>query len=214
MRVELTRAAPGGVSGVFPHRRLTVSLFFAFAPACLCALEAGSSAAPLEPAAKVLFDFSVPERERTWWPVNDDVMGGISRSAVKGSEGSLHFRGVLSLENNGGFASMRHRAAPHDLGAATSLVLRVKGDGRIYRMQLGTSAQFRRSRIAYQAEFTTRSGEWEEVRVALAAFAPTYRGRTLAGPPLDQAEIQEFGIMLADGKAGAFALEVAWIAVE
>lgn len=214
MRADLTRAALGGVFGVITHRRLTVSLFFAFAPACLGAAEAGPSAAPLEPAVKVLFDFSAPEKTRTWWPVNDDVMGGISRSAVTVSAGGLHFRGVLSLENNGGFASMRHRATPRELGAATSIILRVKGDGRTYRMQLGTNAQFRRSRVAYQAEFTTRGGEWEQVRLALAAFVPTHRGQTLAGPPLNQAEIQEFGIMLADGRAGAFALDVAWIAVE
>lgn len=52
------------------------------------------------------------------------------------------------------------------------------------------------------------------MRVALSAFVPTYRGEVLTGPPLNQAGIQEFGIMLADGKAGAFALEVAWIKAE
>lgn len=199
------------------YRHLTLKLFLAFVPACLFAVEAGPGTAPMETAtktAKVLFDFSAQEVERTWWPVNDDVMGGISRSVAAGSEGSLHFRGVLSLENNGGFASIRHRATSHDLSAATSLVLRVKGDGRTYLLQLGTSAQFRRSRIAYQAEFATRSGEWDEVRVALTSFVPTYRGQILAGPPLHQAGIREFGIMLADGKAGAFALEVAWIKME
>jgi hypothetical protein len=50
--------------------------------------------------------------------------------------------------------------------------------------------------------------------VPLASLVPTYRGETLSGPPLDLAGIEEFGLMLADGKAGAFALEVAWMKAE
>ncbi|RXJ74271.1 hypothetical protein CS022_04220 [Veronia nyctiphanis] len=40
----------------------------------------------------------------TWLVVNDGVMGGRSSSAVWTESGILHFRGNLSLENNGGFA--------------------------------------------------------------------------------------------------------------
>jgi hypothetical protein len=186
-------------------------------PPCLYAVDDGSAreAAEKKPApGQMLFDFSKPGTDSNWRPVNDDVMGGVSRSDSKLRDGSLHFQGVLSLENNGGFASIRARTEPHDLSAATHIVLRVKGDGRTYRLQLGTSAQFRRSRIAYQAEFDTRSGEWIEVRVPLASLVPTYRGRTLSGPPLDRAGIEEFGLMLADGKAGDFALELAWMKAE
>lgn len=201
-----------------PHLRpLSLSILFAFASPCLFAASGENSTAPVEKKADgtgLLFDFSVPGAESAWRTVNDDVMGGISRSDARCRDGSLHFRGVLSLENNGGFASMRVRTDPRDLSSATHIVLRVKGDGRTYRLQLGTSAQFRRSRIAYQAEFNTRNGEWSEVRVPLASLVPTYRGQTLSGPPLDKAEIEEFGLMLADGKAGDFALELAWMRAE
>lgn len=200
-----------------PLRPLVFTLVSWFAAPCLfaSATEGASEHAERQPdAGTVLFDFSVPGVGDDWRSVNDDVMGGISRGGSQVKDGSLHFRGVLSLANNGGFASVRVGTAPRDLGPATHLVLRAKGDGRTYRLQLGTRAHFRRSRIAYQAEFATRDGEWVEVSVPLASFVPTYRGETLAGPPLDRAGIEEFGLLLADGKAGDFALEVAWLRAE
>ena len=43
-----------------------------------------------------------------WNIVNDDVMGGISKSYLSlNDEKNLVFNGYLSLDNNGGFASCR-----------------------------------------------------------------------------------------------------------
>ena len=47
----------------------------------------------------------------SWWTVNDTVMGGVSRSQwVEPIDGLPYFRGVLSLDNNGGFTSVRSSA--------------------------------------------------------------------------------------------------------
>lgn len=161
-----------------------------------------------------LFDFSGAADEPGWTAVNDGVMGGVSRGGAKRVDGSLHFRGILSLENNGGFSSIRSGGPTRDLSAAKVIVLRVKGDGRTYRLQIATNAQFRSSRISYQAEFPTQRDEWTEARVPLAALVPMFRGQTLSGPPLDRARVEEIGLSLADGNPGAFALEVDWIRAE
>ena len=56
-----------------------------------------------------------------WNIVNDDVMGGISTSYLSVSDGkSLIFNGNLSLENNGGFASTRHRFKEQTLASVKS----------------------------------------------------------------------------------------------
>jgi monofunctional biosynthetic peptidoglycan transglycosylase len=178
------------------------------APAALAALQK-----PPAPAV-TLFEFSGPANESAWISVNDGVMGGVSRGGAKLSDGSLHFRGVLSLEKNGGFSSIRSGGPTRDLSAAKAIVLRVKGDGRTYRLQLGTNAEFRRSRISYQTEFPTKRGEWTEVTVPLATLVPQFRGQKLSGPPLDRARIEEIGLSLSDGNPGAFALEVDWIRAE
>ena len=164
--------------------------------------------------AVTLFEFSGTADEPAWNAVNDSVMGGVSRGGAKLIDGSLHFRGVLSLENNGGFSSIRSGGPTRDLSAAKAIVLRVKGDGRTYRLQLATNAEFRRSRISYQAEFPTKRGEWTEVTVPLASLVPQFRGQVLSGPTLNRTRIEEIGLSLSDGNPGAFALEIDWIKAE
>ena len=158
-----------------------------------------------------LFEFSGANDEPGWTAVNDGVMGGVSRGGARFIDGHLHFRGILSLENNGGFSSIRSGGPTRDLSAAQAIVLRVKGDGRSYRLQLATSDRYRRARVSYQAEFPTQTGTWVEVNVPLATLVPTFRGQTLSGPKLDLTRIEEIGLSLSDGNPGAFALEVDWI---
>jgi monofunctional biosynthetic peptidoglycan transglycosylase len=194
--------------------RLPFAVLLLIAVPHFFAAVAAPKAPPPPAKAVTLFDFSGATDEPGWTAVNDGVMGGVSRGGAKLVDGSLHFRGILSLENNGGFSSIRSGGTTRDLSAAQAIVLRVKGDGRTYRLQLATNALFRRSRISYQAEFPTRIGSWVEVRVPLAALIPQFRGQTLAGPPLDRTRIEEIGVSLADGNPGAFSLEVDWIRAE
>ena len=191
-------------------------LFTALAPlfaAVETRKEPPTSANPPDKSV-TLFGFSGAADEPGWTAVNDGVMGGVSRGGAKLVDGRLHFRGILSLENNGGFSSIRSGGPTRDWSALKVIVLRVKGDGRTYRLQIATNAQFRSSRISYQAEFTTKRDDWTEARVPLAALVPMFRGRTLSGPPLDRARVEEIGLSLADGNPGAFALEIDWIRAE
>jgi uncharacterized surface protein with fasciclin (FAS1) repeats len=55
--------------------------------------------------AVTLMDFA--DDSQRWRIVNDDVMGGISDSRFRIDGGKAVFTGRLSLENNGGFASVR-----------------------------------------------------------------------------------------------------------
>jgi monofunctional biosynthetic peptidoglycan transglycosylase len=196
-----------------PLRLLVAAFVVTAAPHFFAAVE--TSKAPPTPTKFVtLFDFSGAADEPGWTAVNDGVMGGVSRGGAKLMDGSLHFRGILSLENNGGFSSIRSGGLTRDLSAAQAIVLRVKGDGRSYRLQIATDAQYRRARVSYQAEFPTKIGTWVEVRVPLATLVPMFRGQTLSGPKLDRSRIEEIGVSLADGNPGAFSLEVDWIRAE
>ena len=79
---------------------------------------------------RVLFDFGTSDRFGRWIIVNDDVMGGRSRSEmILTDEGTALFQGTLSLENHGGFASVRTLLPSHTLDGYQGLVLRVRGDG-------------------------------------------------------------------------------------
>jgi monofunctional biosynthetic peptidoglycan transglycosylase len=160
-----------------------------------------------------LLDFEKAEAGPKWFSVDDGVMGGISKGLVDIKHGSLHFQGDLSLENNGGFSSIR-TSGDYDFSGKKTIILRVKGDGRTYQLRLATDARYRGSAVSYGTEFATETAKWIEVKIPIEALSPSWRGRMLDGPALDLSNVEEIGILIGDKKAGAFSLEIDWIAVE
>lgn len=168
---------------------------------------------PAIPSAGFVLDFEDPKLEPDWRPVNDGVMGGLSEGAGKVEEGVLVFEGSLSLENNGGFSSVRTPVSgkSYNFAEADGLALRVKGDGRTYQLRLATDARHRGSLISYQRKFETEAGEWQVVKVPFAEMKPGWRGRMLSGHVLDSSEISQLGILIGDKKEGPFRIEVDWM---
>jgi len=161
-------------------------------------------------AEKLLFDFTMMTNASAWQIVNDDVMGGVSTSRFELTAGVAVFQGVVSLANNGGFASVRSLPARHDLAGCDAFVIRARGDGRRYKFTARTSPSF--DSAIYQSAFTTKKGEWEEHRLPFKSFVPTFRGRVLSGEPtLDPAKVTSVGFLISDKQAGTFRLEIAWI---
>ncbi len=152
--------------------------------------------------------------EPKWTPQNDGVMGGVSKGRSVIRDGVLEFTGVLSLENNGGFAQVRIRNLNHDLSAKRGMKLRVLGDGRTYEFRLATDARHRGSRISYSVAFPTVAGEWTEVEVRFADLEASHHGNKLDGPPANLARIEEMSFLLGDGKEGPFSLKVDWMRAE
>lgn len=163
-----------------------------------------------QPAAdKTLFAFANPTNA-AWQIVNDDVMGGVSKSSFRVTNGVAVFKGKLSLENNGGFASVRSLLAQLELGDADSFVIRVRGDGRRYKFTARRDARF--DSAIYQCSFTTKKAEWEDHRLPLKAFVPSFRGRVLTEvPSLNATEVTSVGFLISDKQAGSFQLEILWI---
>lgn len=145
--------------------------------------------------------------------VNDGVMGGRSSSRIDlDREGFAVFEGTLSLENNGGFASVRLPVAAGSLAGASHLILRVRGDGKRYQARLRPGQRV--DGVAWAASFETRAERWIEVALPLPDFEPTFRGRRPRGVgSLQPDEIGQVGIMLADRQAGPFRLDIEWVGV-
>jgi hypothetical protein len=173
-----------------------------------------SAAVTATPQRSVLLDFDDPVEISQWTPVNDAVMGGMSRSAFElAVPGIARFRGVVSLENSGGFASVRTAPRGWASSGASAFLLRVLGDGHAYKFTLRTDDGF--DGVQYQSRFTPPAGEWQEARLAVASFAATFRGRSVPGSaPLDPDRVRALGLMISDRQAGPFELLVDWIAVE
>ena len=167
-----------------------------------------------EKALQPVVDFAGPDAAQKWQAVNDGVMGGISDGRFRiTAEKTLEFFGTLSLENNGGFASVRTKPADLDINAGDAIVVRVKGDGREYVLNIYTKS--RRMAFSYRAPLPTTKDEWTEVAVPLADFIPTAFGRRVQGMgPVEPDQINGLGFMLSDKQPGKFQMQVEWVKVE
>lgn len=154
-----------------------------------------------------LVSFEQSDSVEDWFVVNDGVMGGVSEGVVSlSNEGTLLFSGKLSLENNGGFTSIRSKLGEEDLSSMDGLIVRVRGDGRSYYLnlyppRLGGATSFR-------APLPTSANRIEEIAIPFSQFQLTRFGRQLSGRPLNTGNIQSIGFMLADAKEGPFSLEI------
>lgn len=144
----------------------------------------------------------------SWYEVNDGVMGGLSQSLAEYTdEGDLRFSGIVSFENNGGFASIRNSAGFLQLERSDGIKLRVKGDGKTYQFRVRTSRKF--DGVSYKHAFKTMKGEWNELNLKWSDFSATFRGRKVPNAPkLVPGAIEQIGFLIADKQEGAFALMV------
>lgn len=160
-----------------------------------------------------LAEFTPKEAKSMGWRVVDDgVMGGLSKGNLQVSEdGILTFQGTLSLENNGGFSSIRTNSFSKDLSAAKGIVARVKGDGRTYQVRFGSDARFRGMEVSFMAEFQTEKDKWIEVKVPFEKLTGSFRGMKLKKEVFNPAKVNRFGLLLGDKKTGPFKLQVDWV---
>ncbi|XP_024160064.1 protein HIGH CHLOROPHYLL FLUORESCENCE PHENOTYPE 173, chloroplastic isoform X1 [Rosa chinensis] len=162
---------------------------------------------------KLLFGYEGNNyRELTWGALDDVVMGGVSESTFlidpNGSENGGPtglFKGVVSTANNGGFTSIRTKnlSTPEDLSAYDGLELRLKGDGRRYKLIVRTSGDW--DTVGYTAGFDTVKDQWQTVRLPFSSLRPIFRAKTVSyAPPFDPSNIVSLQLMFSkfeyDGK--------------
>jgi monofunctional biosynthetic peptidoglycan transglycosylase len=163
------------------------------------------------PNGSRLLEFSSAESAEDWYAINDGVMGGVSSGRITWTgEGTVTFEGRVSLENNGGFSSVRSRPRQLDLSRYDGLRLRVRGDGHRYKINFKTDDSF--DGLLYRAVFDTQPGRWQTIVIPFSVFEPTYRGRVVENSPaLDLSRVRSLGLMISDKQAGPFVLEIDWI---
>ena len=171
----------------------------------------GNAPEKIDSDMKVLFEFTGSDPSPEWRATNDTVMGGVSVGKAELTKEGMDFSGHLSLENNGGFASV-HMGVELDLSDYSGMRLKVLGDGRVYQLRFESDAIHRqRWPVSFRGDFETVDGEWTEVFISFSELSQTWRGSRLAGHKFSKDDIRRVAFMLADGQAGEFTLKVAWI---
>lgn len=169
-----------------------------------------SSSVPTSSTQPPLFEFTSPDSNFGWNVVNDTVMGGVSSGQLVVEDGSLTFTGELSLDNNGGFASVRSPAIEPQSAAAWSERsgprIVVQGDGRTWTVEVRTDDVTG----GWIASLPTTPDSVTDVTLPWASFEPVSRfldPREVDGP-LDPRRIVSIAFYLVDGIEGSFRLGI------
>ncbi len=158
--------------------------------------------------------FDTAQATAAWRAIDDRVMGGVSRSRLRvNEEGHATFEGEVSLEQNGGFASVRSAPVLPGVPCATECVIEARGDGKHYKLCLFLVDAF--DATSYQAGFSPPAHDWSLIRLPVAAFSASLRGHPVPrAPALSTASIRQVGLMIAGRQAGRFALDIRAIRLE
>ena len=158
-----------------------------------------------------IVDFTKNSKLHSWSIVNDVVMGGKSTSSIRiNTEGNAVFKGEVSLENNGGFSSLRHRFEKLDISNFSKIKIRLKGDGKKYQFRIKPSMF---NQYSYVYHFQT-NGDWQIIEINLTDFTPVFRGRKLDMPNFSGTELEEIGFLIGNKQQEKFELVLDTIILE
>lgn len=164
-----------------------------------------SSFNPSEESTITVFNFNSNADISSWQIVNDDVMGGISTSSFGlNSDENGVFKGNVSTDNYGGFASVRYTFEPINVRKMNSLKVKIKGDGKEYQFRIKHNAS---DYYSYIKSFST-SGKWQTIELKLGDFYPGFRGRKLDLPNFNKNAIEQISILIANKKSESFEIEI------
>lgn len=160
--------------------------------------------------AQTIVDFKENAITKNWSVVDDVVMGGRSSGTFDlTDDGYGKFSGEVSLENNGGFSSVKYDMETVTVKQNSTIRIRLKGDGNAYQFRVKDK---RRNSYSYIISFET-TGDWQTLEFNLADFYPTFRGRKVDLPNFDQDTIEELRFLIGNKKPQTFKLIIDSIAL-
>jgi hypothetical protein len=173
---------------------------------------------------RLVFDFIHPNKnlKEIWGALDDVVMGGVSASNFHLIDNGALFSGIVSTDNNGGFASIRTRnfSPPLDLSNYEGIELKVIGDGKRYKFI--TRSEGKWDGIGYCYSFDTIYNFPTIITIPFVDLIPVFRAKTVSeADKFCSSRVYSMQLMLSkfeyDGglnpqfEAGSFSLQIEYI---
>ncbi|MBC2845734.1 CIA30 family protein [Winogradskyella flava] len=158
-----------------------------------------------------LFNFNSDSDISSWRILDDVVMGGRSDGHFKiNSDGHGEYTGDVSLENNGGFSSLRYYFETVDATEYSKFNIRIKGDGKTYQFRVKDNDSDRHS---YIYEFDT-TADWQTIEIPFDKMYASFRGYRLDIPNFKGQQMEEIAFLIGNKKEESFKLLIDTIILE
>jgi hypothetical protein len=158
-----------------------------------------------------IFNFNSSSDISNWQILDDVVMGGRSDGHFKvNSEGHGEYSGKVSLENNGGFSSLRHYFNTVNSNDFSKFILKIKGDGKSYQFRVKDKREYRYS---YIYKFDT-TNEWQTIEIPFSEMYASFRGNRLNIPNFKGDQMEEIAFLIGNKKEQRFKLLIDAISLE
>lgn len=158
-----------------------------------------------------LFEFSAESNIDNWQILDDVVMGGRSDGHFKiNKDGHGEYTGNVSLENNGGFSSLRYYFETVDSSDYTKFKIRIKGDGKSYQFRVKSN---RYDRYSYIFKFETTEN-WQTIEIPFEDMYASFRGYRLDIPNFEGKQMEEIAFLIGNKKKESFKLLIDSITLE
>lgn len=159
---------------------------------------------------EILLNSSIMKDENKWHIVNDGVMGGLSSSKAIVENNKIIFSGKVSLENNGGFASLRSPVKDYNFEQVSGIEIKIKGDGKRYSISMKETIYF--TGLFYTYTFETKKDEWITVKISFDMFKSYYFGKEVnSGEKIPLNNIKEISLLIGDKQQGRFKAEIEYL---
>ena len=192
------------------HHTFNSFVFVGISAAAMLVMSCAQSSSTAMSTENKHIDFGSSMVE-PWRAINDGVMGGLSEGEIAWKDTVMLWSGQTSLENNGGFASIRGPWEHHDLRAMNRAIIRCRGNGGPFKMTLETSQRWW---MPYAYTSFNPNDDWQDVVIDVEDFSWSQAQmgdlRNVA-PSQELGDVLRIGLMKYDGTAQPFELEVASI---
>ena len=159
----------------------------------------------------IIYHFDNEVNLKEWVIVNDDVMGGVSKSNLNiNKDGNGVFGGKISTAYNGGFASVRYNCKRIYIKDNKSIRLKIKGDEKEYQLRIKANTD---DYYSYLFPFKT-SGKWEEIIIPLKEMYASFRGRRLDVKNFNNDYIEQITFLIGNKKNESFNLIIESITIQ
>jgi hypothetical protein len=148
-------------------------------------------------------------RTSNWVILSDNVMGGVSDAAMQYENTAVVIKGYVSLQNRGGFVSIKSGWGKLNLSSFTMVKITFRSTRQQYAFTLENSRRWYEP--AYKHSFSAEKiNTWETVTLKLDEFTEesigTPTGNKVSGAVLEN--VLRIGISTNEKREGPFQLEI------